>query len=259
MNKKTFIVSCVISVVLAGSAHAAGGCKANKTNKDNEIYWVSDSRELVELKKHSSSKDIFQLEETQIGWKRKLRFIGHMRDYKYATPAVIKISAWSKDAKENTQIVYLHKDKSVRSTKKRLKSEYSLVKYQKHHRQGLKQDDTYLKSHFHYQYKNQHGLKRRTDDRADRRDRFKFVDVPNTYKGNMFSALFNIFSVRKAYARGQGKYIYLKAILHDLQRSPCFSFSVSLPQETDRVVLEVQPVEEELIPHFGRGKWSFQK
>lgn len=248
------------SIFFLGTNPLLAKCSADITNAKNEIYWINDNNKLVPLETVNSRNGVFRITEDQLGFERKMRFVGHIRSYAYDAPAVLKVSAWSDEKNaQNTEVVLISSDKTLRINGLRPNKIYEipLNRYQKHHRFGKKYNHTFLSKNFHYGYKDKNGRNQRTDSTISKREKFNFKGVPNTSSPGIFHAILNLIA-RPVFA-ANGKYVYLRSILRNLKHSPCFSFSVSLPRLTDRVLFEVLPLDNYNADMFKTNTWRLEK
>lgn len=245
----------VIVFACALSSGAFAKCRIDETADNNTVYWIDDFGKKHPLKK--GAFDRYEIEDYLLSGERNFRFVAKLRKHRYDTPAVIKVTAWStKDGLEDTSVVLLMIDKGRGRV---VEKAYSLERYQKHHRGGVKRDDSWLEGNFHRSYRDENRKVRRTDDTDEKRRKFNFAGVPNTYRGGLLALLGSLVLPQKALARVRGEnYVYLKALIKDLRREPCFNFSVRIPKGTERVVLDIVPIPERVMDNFGVKRWRLQ-
>lgn len=221
----------------------------------NVVFWVNDNGERIPL--HKRNRSNFRIKANDLKGERNFRFVGQIRDYKFDMPAAIKIVVWSNEAEKSTEIVHI--DYVVDGYRRH--TTLPLRQYQKHHRDGTKRDNTWLKSNFHHAYRNPNGRSERTDDSRQKRNKFRFTNVPNVYSGGFLAFLGSLNPLAPTSAlAGQNKYTYLRVFIRDLKQNPCFTFPVSLPAKFDWVDFQVKPIPNHVdLNNFGRHNWRLNK
>lgn len=258
-NRVVFSTAFLISLATSGPVFAGEACGVkDPVASINMIYWKSDKGTLIPLKIKNGDTYEFPRVRFSSAQKRYLRFVGYFRTFDKNVPVAIKISAWSKDARRNTRRISLHRPKMGR-LKRFSDTSYSLRAYHRHHFPKNKSNDWKLRKQFHFEYKDSNGVPRRTDDTDEKRITFLHEGVPDTYSGLYETAFEHVSSIiiGPALATAE-KYVYLKTILRNLRRSPCFTFSVSVPGNAHRILLSVAPVDGVRRARFGRSRWRLE-